>query len=60
MLKELNIKPYQRINITLKEGNYTWNEYYVMPKKEFYIFNRGKIYRWRKKKLSYYNDKQRK
>ena len=35
MLKELNIKPYQRINITLKEGNYTWNEYYVMPEKSF-------------------------
>ena len=35
ILKELKIKPYQRINITLKEGNYLWNEYYNMPEKSF-------------------------
>ena len=27
----LKITPYQEINITLKEGIYTWNEKYSMP-----------------------------
>jgi len=27
----LNIKPYQTINITLKEGNFIWNKNYNMP-----------------------------
>ena len=35
ILKELNIKPYQRINIELKKGIYQWNEYYVMPEKSY-------------------------
>ena len=35
ILKELNIKPYQRINIELKKGIYEWNEYYVMPEKSY-------------------------
>ena len=30
-LNLLKITPYQKINITLKEGNYTWNENYVTP-----------------------------
>ena len=30
-LKLLNIKPHQKINITLKEGNYSWNENYCTP-----------------------------
>ena len=30
-LKLLNIKPFQKINIKLKEGNYVWNENYVTP-----------------------------
>lgn len=30
-LKLLNIKPYQTIDIKLKEGNYSWNENYVTP-----------------------------
>lgn len=27
----LKITPYQEINITLKEGSYTWDEKYSMP-----------------------------
>ena len=27
----LDIKPYQTINITLKEGNFVWNKNYKMP-----------------------------
>ena len=34
-LKDLNIKPYQRINIELKKGIYQWNEYYIMPEKSY-------------------------
>ena len=30
-LKLLNIKPFQKINIKLLEGNYVWNENYVTP-----------------------------
>ena len=30
-LKLLNIKPFQKINIKLREGNYVWNENYVTP-----------------------------
>ena len=30
-LNLLNIKPYQTINIKLKEGNFIWNQNYVMP-----------------------------
>lgn len=30
-LNLLKITPYQKINITLKEGNYTWNENYCTP-----------------------------
>ena len=39
LLNKLNIKPYQKINIVLKEGTYTWNTHYIMPRKlwNFYI-----------------------
>ena len=30
-LKDLNIQPYQKIQITLKRGVYQWNKYYRMP-----------------------------
>ena len=30
-LKLLKIQPHQKINITLKEGNYSWNENYCTP-----------------------------
>ena len=34
-LNKLNIKPYQKIEILLKEGTYTWNIHYIMPKKSY-------------------------
>ena len=34
-LNKLNIKPYQKIEILLKEGTYTWNKHYIMPKKSY-------------------------
>ena len=34
-LNKLNIKPYQKINILLKEGTYTWNIHYIMAKKSY-------------------------
>ena len=35
LLNKMNIKPYQKINIVLKEGTYTWNTHYIMPKKSY-------------------------
>ena len=35
LLNKLNIKPYQKINIVLKEGTYTWNTHYIMPRKSY-------------------------
>ena len=32
----LKILPYQEINITLKEGSYTWDEKYSMPDNTIY------------------------
>ena len=34
-LNKLNIRPYQKIEILLKEGTYTWNIHYIMPKKSY-------------------------
>ena len=34
-LNKLNIRPYQKIEILLKEGTYTWNKHYIMPKKSY-------------------------
>ena len=36
-INKLNIKPYQKIEILLKEGTYTWNKHYIMPKKLYII-----------------------
>ena len=44
ILKDLNIRPYQRINIKLKQGIYQWNEYFVMPEKS-YISLEGEEYK---------------
>ena len=33
LLNKMKIKPYQKINIVLKEGTYTWNTHYIMPEK---------------------------
>ena len=44
ILKELDIKPYQKINIELKKGIYQWNEYYIIPEKS-YISLKGEQYK---------------
>ena len=42
-LNKLNMKPYPKINILLKEGTYTWNTHYYMPKNS-YISLKGEAY----------------
>ena len=43
LLNKLNIKPYKKINIVLKEGVYAWNTHYIMPQKS-YISLKGEKY----------------